>query len=281
MTQPPDVAWRRFTFGLLPIVLLFAWAASSGCRPEPRRDWAGLSAAAAQAGDWHVEGRTWLENPAASPNGRYPGYDRGRLEGWRHGDRLTLTRREPDGLAEIVIIEGLQARGFVVHHFIRFFDGRTEGTRFTCADPGELYDNWPVAALLVDAADGYPWLGKAGQPRPTPAPEPFPHRRAPTVWFRLTLRRDPPPGFSEYLDFRLGLSPRDGLVRTAVGALRENPKDPGAEILHRVVVFDRVTVRPIGPAEGLLPADAARAAWWDAVMNRAIPPPRPLILANP
>jgi len=282
MTQKPDAVWRRIALGLLPVALLVALAASSSCGPAPRRDWAGLSTAAAHAGDWHVAGRTWLENPAAAEaRGRFLGYDRGRLEGWRHGDRLTLARREPDGLAETIIVEGLQARGFVVHHFIRFFDGRTEGTRFSCADPGELYDNWPVAALLADAARGYPWLGKAGQPRPTPAPEPFPHRRAPTVWFRLTLRPDPPPGFSEYHDFRLGLSPRDGLIRTTVGALSENPKDPRSEILHRVVVFDRVTIRTIVPPDGLLPPAAAAAEWWDAATNRPIPPPRDLIAPTP
>ncbi len=165
MTQPPSATWRRIAFGLLPVALLVALVASTGCRPEPRRDWAGLGAAAARAGDWHVAGRAWLENPAAAEaHGRFPDYDRGRLDGWRHGDRLTLTRQEPDGLAETVIVEGLQARSFVVHHFIRFFDGRTEGTRFALAGPGELYDNWPVAALLVDAALGYPWLGPAGRP---------------------------------------------------------------------------------------------------------------------
>lgn len=282
MTQPPDAAWRRIALGLLPVALLVALAASSGCGPAPRRDWAGLSTAAARAGDWHVAGRTWLENPAAAEaHGRFLDYDRGRLEGWRHGDRLTLARREPDGLAETVIVEGLQARGFVVHHFIRFFDGRTEGTRFSCADPGELYDNWPVAALLVDAARGYPWLGPAGRPQPTAGPEPFPHRRAPTVWFRLTLRPDPLPGFSEYHSFRLGLSPRDGLIRTTVGALSENPKDPRSEILHRVVVFDRVDVRAVGPLEGLLPPAAAAAPWWDAATNQAISPPRELIASEP
>ena len=238
--------------------------------------------AAARAGDWHVAGRAWLENPAAAEaHGRFPDYDRGRLDGWRHGDRLTLTRQEPDGLAETVIVEGLQARSFVVHHFIRFFDGRTEGTRFALAGPGELYDNWPVAALLVDAALGYPWLGPAGRPQPTAGPEPFPHRRAPTVWFRLTLRPDPLPGFSEYHGFRLGLSPRDGLVRTAVGALRENPKDPRSDILYRVVVFDRVTIRTIGSAEGLLPPAAAAAPWRDVATNQAISPPRELIAPTP
>lgn len=281
MTKPPNATWRRFAVGLLPVALLVVWVTSSGCQPEPRRDWAGLSTAAARAGDWHVAGRTWLENPAADVHGRFPDYDRGRLEGWRRGDRLTLARREPDGLAETVVVEGLPARGFVVHHFMRFFDGRTEGTRYTCADPGVLYDNWPVAALLADAACGYPWLGEAGQPKPTPAPEPFPHRRAPTVWFRLTLRPEPPPGFSEYHDFRLGLSPRDGLVRTAVGALSENPKDPRSEILHRVVVFDRVLFRSLGPSEGLLPPVAAAAPWWDTATNRPIPPPRELIAPTP
>lgn len=144
--------------------------------------------------------------------------------------------------------------------------------------PGNFYHAIGLAAVVVDAANGYASLSKGVRFVPAAEVPEYAEKFPSLKWFQLKpVGSNEPPHhlFRETSQVKVGISAVDGLPRVLTATLSIKEPKPTSTVL-----FEAVQPRKIEDESLKLPPEAALAAWRDADTGKSVSVPKALIAAK-